>query len=130
MVKSSSTNNPLMILDNAHLLAPDTIRGMVQATPNFSWVLLAQPWPGMPLLEAYFGIETYHLCGWSRETIASVFTDAGSPVTLTDAQRIARLTGRLPLFVIGAAKITAVPTRDARRNEDGIHQPACFVATV
>src|SRR5438105_1752298 len=68
MMKSSSTNNPLMILDNAHLLAPDTIRGMVQATPNFSWVLLAQPWPGMPLLEAYFGIETYHLCGWSRET--------------------------------------------------------------
>jgi hypothetical protein len=106
-IVGKSTYRPTIILDNAHMMSPETVRGMVQATPNFSWVLLAQPWPGIPLLEAYFGVHAHHLSGWSLETIASAFKDAGAPITLTDARRIVRLTGGLPLFVIGAAKTTA-----------------------
>lgn len=96
-----------IVLDNVHRLRPDDFRQITESAPHQRFVGLAQPWPERALLEATLQIEGEVLRGLDEDGIAAFFQEEGVGIGLEDAQRIARLTGALPLFVINAAKLTA-----------------------
>lgn len=96
----------LVVLDNAHRLSGEDLRRLVDTAEGVRFVCLAQPWPGAAEAAVRFDVEVEGLSGWALDTIAAVFREARAPVTLETAQRIAGLTGGLPLFVLSAARLT------------------------
>lgn len=94
-----------VVLDNAHRMSADAVRALSDAAPSLCLLLLGQPWDGQERLEAQFGIRSERLAGWSNDTIAAEFYAAGAPLDIETADRVARLTGRLPLYVQGAALV-------------------------
>lgn len=96
-----------LILDNIHRISSASARSVVEALPDLSFVLLAQPWPGEGELEAMLQIQATHLDGWSIDQVSAVFAEAGSRVSVSEATRILRLTGGIPLYVNAAARLAA-----------------------
>lgn len=96
-----------VVVDNAHRMSADAIKSIVGAAPNLRFLFMAQPWDGQTQLEAQFEIRAERLQGWSRDDIAAEFKNVGCVVTIEDSARVARLTGCLPLYVRGAARLTA-----------------------
>ncbi len=95
-----------VVLDNAHRMSAQAIRSIVEAAPNLHFLLIGQPWEGQAHVEANFSIGAERLGGWSRDDIAAEFRSAGSALSLETATRVARLTGALPLYVRGAARLS------------------------
>ena len=95
--------SPIVVIDNAHRVGVNDLRAIVQAAPNIRFVILAQPWPKQGELESRLSIQAEHLNGWRAETVGRVFADYGCLTDLPTAERLAHLTGGLPLFVSGAA---------------------------
>lgn len=96
-----------VVLDNVHRVSSTSVRSMVEAIPEFSFVLLAQPWPGEAELEAVLQVQAVHLAGWSLDQASAVFGEAGCRVSVPDATRVLRLTGGVPLYVNAAAHLAA-----------------------
>ncbi|MBI5878031.1 MAG: SEC-C domain-containing protein [Chloroflexi bacterium] len=94
-----------LVLDNVHKVPPSGIQSIVQATPNVRYIMLAQPWPGQVELEALLNIQTERLRGWSLDTIAQVFAEAGCLIDPATTARVLRITGGLPLFIQNSAEI-------------------------
>ena len=92
-----------LVIDNVHRMDVDTVRHIVDAIPSCRFVLLAQPWPAAPALEAALDLESEQLPGYSLESIAAAFRLRGGGVDVKTADRLLRLTGGLPLFVRDAA---------------------------
>jgi hypothetical protein len=90
-------------LDNIHRIGATRTSELVSAIPSARWILLAQPSAQIPELRARLGCEEQNLGGLTVEAVAGVFHDTGSPVTVTQAQRLRAITGGLPLFVRDAA---------------------------
>jgi len=105
-----------VIIDNAHRVATDEIRSIVQATPTLNFVLLARPWTGQQEIEALLNIHSEIIEGWETDTIATEFAGNGCIIDPEISSRILRLTGGLPLYVQNAASLTKERYEgDARR---------------
>ena len=102
-----SGGSATIVLDNVHRLRAEDFRQIVESAPHQRFVGLAQPWTEGPLLEATLQIQSETLRGLDEDAIAAIFTSEGSAISYEQAQRVARLTGALPLFVANAAKLTA-----------------------
>ena len=105
--RAETVRRPVLVIDNVHLLHFETIRQVIVAAPDFTWILLGQPWPGQHELEATFQIQAEELHGWPLQAVASEFSKVNSSVNPPTAERIRTLTGGLPLFVRNAALLTS-----------------------
>ncbi|WP_181763695.1 ATP-binding protein [Streptomyces albidus (ex Kaewkla and Franco 2022)] len=99
---------PVVVLDNIHRLAIDDIRTLIDALNAVQLVLLAQPWPDQLTFEAYMSVSAESLPGWSTDTVTAAFVTEGCGLDYPSAERIRRLTGGLPLFVLQAARLTRI----------------------
>lgn len=103
---------PLIVIDNVHEVSVETLQAIVERGSNLSFLCLSQPTQDTAHLAGVLRIETESLNGWSAETVAEVFAEAGCAVSPQSAAHWHKLTGGLPLYVLNAANI-------ARRNYAG-----------
>ena len=96
-----------VVIDNAHGLPPNDLHSIVVRTPNVHFIVLCQPAPGIGQLEALLDVKAAVLSGWDEDTIAAVAADAGCVISYADCERLSRLTGGLPFYVIKAATVAA-----------------------
>ena len=94
-----------VVIDNAHRLTPSDLKPLVEAAPNIRFLMLCQPGPAAEEIAALFGVENETLGGWDEDTIAAAVTGAGCAANFADCERLSRLTGGLPFYVLNAAAI-------------------------
>jgi hypothetical protein len=92
-------------LDNVHRMSAEQLVDILKVMPSVRFVLLAQPWPGKPTIEATFNVESRKLGGWAIREIAEEFSANGCDVSVVQAERVRKITGGLPLYVQSSAKI-------------------------
>ncbi|MFN4277048.1 MAG: hypothetical protein ACK4FJ_12165 [Ferrovibrio sp.] len=97
--------NVCVVIDNIHLLDPQTVRSIIDVAPNIRFLCLGQPWTGSAVLEAVLAVSVEHLKGWSTDDIAAEFRGIGAPASIEETLRVKKLTGGLPLYVTNAAHI-------------------------
>lgn len=98
-----------VVIDNAHRVPVADIEAIVARAPHVRLLLLCQPAADLPLLESALGVRAETLSGWDEDTIAAAAADAGCSADFAAAQRLSRLTGGLPFYVLNAA---AIATRE------------------
>lgn len=94
-----------LVIDNAHRVPPSDLEAIAARAPNLRILLLCQPGLAVTELEAKLGIEAETLNGWDEDTIAAAVHDAGCQADFADCERLSRLTGGLPIYVINAAVV-------------------------
>lgn len=95
-----------VVIDNAHRVPASEIEVIVARAPNLRFLLLAQPGPEATTLEAGLAVRAETLHGWNEDTIAAAIHDAGCQADFNDCERLSRLTGGLPFYVLNAATVT------------------------
>ncbi|WP_447725684.1 YecA family protein [Sphingomonas koreensis] len=101
-----------VVIDNAHRLPAADLKPIVDRAPNVRFVFLCQPGTETQELASLLNVEIETLGGWDEDTIAAAVADAGCAADFADSERLSRLTGGLPFYVLNAAAI-------ARREYDG-----------
>ncbi len=96
-----------VVIDNAHRIPATNIEAIISRAPNLRLLLLCQPSPDVTVLEARLSIQAEALSGWDEDTIAAATHDAGCVANFADCQRLSRLTGGLPFYVLNAASVAA-----------------------
>lgn len=96
-----------VVIDNAHRIPTSDIAAIVSLAPHLRLLLLCQPGPGVTTLEAEFNIQAEALDGWDEDTIAAATHDSGCVADFADCERLSRLTGGLPFYVLNAATVAA-----------------------
>jgi hypothetical protein len=96
-----------VVIDNAHRVPVTDIEAIVARAPHVRFLLLCQPVVDLPLLESALGIRAETLSGWDEDTIAAAAAEAGCSADFAAAQRLSRLTGGLPFYVLNAAAVAA-----------------------
>ena len=81
-------------------------------------LLLGQPGPEVAALEARLAVRAETLHGWDEDTIAAAVHDAGCQADFNACERLSRLTGGLPFYVLNAATV-------ARREYGGSIRAFC-----
>ncbi|WCP11998.1 hypothetical protein sphantq_00395 [Sphingobium sp. AntQ-1] len=107
-----------VVIDNAHRIPATDIQAIVSRAPNLRLLLLCQPGLDVTALEARFAFQAEVLSGWDEDTIAAATHDAGCVANFADCQRLSRLTGGLPFYVLNAATVAA-------RDYDGSIESFC-----
>jgi hypothetical protein len=97
----------IVVLDNAHRLPPPDLLEVIRQGRQLSFLLLCQPGPCVPELEAMLSITSESLRGWSTDTIALEAAAGRCRGDLEACQRILDLTAGNPLYVKNAISITA-----------------------
>lgn len=101
-----------VVIDNAHRLTAADLKPIVDQAQNIRFLLLCQPGAVAQEIAALLGVEHETLGGWDEDTIALVVADAGCVADYADCERLSRLTGGLPYYVLNAATV-------AKREYDG-----------
>lgn len=96
-----------IVVDNVHRLTPTDLKPIVERVPQVRFLLLGQPGAQMGELEALMGIKATTLGGWSEDTIAAAAADAGCRADFGDCDRLSRLTGGLPFYVVNALSVAS-----------------------
>ena len=96
-----------VVLDNVHRLPAADVSAIVQRAPNLRFLLIAQPGTVASEMELLFGITKETLGGWNEDTIAAAIADEGCHADYPACERLSRLTGALPFYVLNAAMIAA-----------------------
>lgn len=96
-----------VVLDNVHTLPADDVRALVARAPNIRFLLVGQSGVTVAELETLLEITTETLGGWNEDTIAAAITDASCHADYPACERLSRLTGALPFYVLNAAMIAA-----------------------
>ncbi|MDZ3831939.1 MAG: SEC-C metal-binding domain-containing protein [Sphingopyxis sp.] len=96
-----------VVIDNCHRVPASDLIAIVKRAPNLRFVLLGQPGPDISALEAGLNIRAETLGGWDEDTIAAAVHDAGCRLDFSDCERLSRITGGLPFYVLNAATIAA-----------------------
>lgn len=96
-----------VVLDNAHCLPASDLRAVIQHTRGLKFTLLCQPGRNVQELEALLAISAEPLRGWAPDTIAQEAAAAGCRGDFAACQRLADLTGGLPLYIQNAMSVTA-----------------------
>jgi len=73
--------------------------------PAVKVVVLAQPSPNEKALAARLGVTPIELSGWSPQVIATHFASVECNIHLPLAERVRKLTGGLPLYVLNTAQL-------------------------
>jgi len=94
-----------IFLDNVHCIPTDFIRQIIQAMPDIHFILIGQPWPEKVKLEAFLGIQSENLAGWSVGTIAEICINHGLNVNYAQSYRLRQLTSGMPLFVLNSIQV-------------------------
>jgi hypothetical protein len=94
-----------VVMDNVHRMESPDLRAIVRSLPHVGWILLAQPWPGSPVIEAEFDVTPEVLSGWSQDTIAEELHAKVCVASPGACERVRSLTGALPLFVRDASRL-------------------------
>jgi hypothetical protein len=119
----SSGQNVIVVLDNVHHAGTAALQQLVLAATGIRFVMLGHPWPGQVELEASLAIKAETLGGWTLDSIAKVFAEAGCPVEVPTGQRILEMTAGIPLYVKNAAQLTAEDySRDAATFVEAVSQ--------
>ncbi len=108
----------VLVIDNVHHAEARTIAAMIATMSRAKWLLIGQPTPNTKELEHLLEVTPEELEGWSTETVGGVFHDMGVPIGWNAADRTLKLAGRLPLFVIGMARLALASSGSV---EDLIH---------
>lgn len=101
-----------VVIDNAHRLTPADLKPIVDQAQNVRFLLLCQPGIVTQEIAALLGVDHETLGGWDEDTIAAVVAEAGCVADYADCERLSRLTGGLPYYVLNAATV-------AKREYDG-----------
>lgn len=96
-----------VVIDNAHRVPASEIEALVARAPNLRFLLLGQPGPEVAALEARLAVPAETLHGWDEDTIAAAVHEAGCQADFNDCERLSRLTGGLPFYVLNAATVAA-----------------------
>lgn len=96
-----------VVIDNAHRVPASDIEAIASRAPNLRLLLLCQPSAEITELEARLNIQAEALSGWDEDTIAAAAHDADCVANFADCQRLSRLTGGLPFYVLNAAAVAA-----------------------
>lgn len=96
-----------VVIDNAHRVPASDIEVIVARAPHLRFLLLAQPGAKVVALEARLAVKAETLHGWDEDTIAAAVHDAGCQADFGDCERLSRLTGGLPFYVLNAASVAA-----------------------
>ncbi|QCJ01192.1 SEC-C domain-containing protein (plasmid) [Agrobacterium larrymoorei] len=96
-----------LVLDNAHRLEPSDIHAVVKPLTAIKFVLLSHPGPQVAELEALVGGAAEPLRGWGIDTVAAASNAGGCVADVAACQRLLRLTGGFPLYVLNAVSIAA-----------------------
>ncbi|PZW40363.1 SEC-C motif-containing protein [Humitalea rosea] len=96
-----------VVIDNAHRVPASDIEAIVARAPHLRFLLLAQPGAEVIAMEARLAVTAETLHGWDEDTIAAALHDAGCQADFGDCQRLSRLTGGLPFYVLNAATVAA-----------------------
>jgi len=96
-----------VVIDNSHRMPAADIEALVARGPNLRFVLLSQPGRHIAELEAGLDVHAETLNGWDEDTIAAAVRDAGCRADFGDCERLSRITGGLPFYVLNAATIAA-----------------------
>lgn len=107
-----------VVIDNAHRLTPADLKPVVDQAQNIRFLLLCQPGAVTQEIAALLGVEHETLGGWDEDTIAAVVADAGCVADYADCERLSRLTGGLPYYVLNATNV-------AKREYDGRIAAVC-----
>lgn len=113
----------IVVLDNVHHAGAVALQQLVSTAAEIRFVMLGQPWPGQAELEASLAIRAQTLAGWTLDSIAKVFAEAGCPVEVPIGQQILEMTAGIPLYVKNAAQLTAEHySRDAATFVEAVSQ--------
>ena len=96
-----------MVIDNAHRLQASDLKLITDRASNIHFLILCQPGAVVEELEALLDVKAISLAGWNEDTIASVVAEKGCFADYRDCERLARLTGGLPLYVESAIEIAS-----------------------
>ncbi|HEX9947835.1 MAG TPA: hypothetical protein VGA98_09875, partial [Allosphingosinicella sp.] len=96
-----------VVIDNAHRVPASEIEVIVARAPHLRFLLLGQPGAEIAALEARLAVRAEALHGWDEDTIAAAVHDAGCQADFGDCERLSRLTGGLPFYVLNAASVAA-----------------------
>lgn len=96
-----------VVIDNAHRVPPTDIEAIVVRAPHLRFLLLGQPGPEVVAMEARLAVTAETLHGWDEDTIAAALHDVGCQADFGDCERLSRLTGGLPFYVLNAATVAA-----------------------
>lgn len=96
-----------VVIDNAHRVPASEIEVIVARAPHLRFLLLGQPGAEIAALEARLAVTAEALHGWDEDTIAAAVHDAGCQADFGDCERLSRLTGGLPFYVLNAASVAA-----------------------
>lgn len=107
-----------VVIDNAHRLAPIDLKPIIDQAQNIRFLLLCQPGAASHEIAALLGVDQETLGGWDEDTIAAAITDAGCVADFADCERLSRLTGGLPYYVLNAATV-------AKREYEGSIAAVC-----
>lgn len=107
-----------VVIDNAHRLAPIDLKAIIDQTQNIRFLLLCQPGAAAQEIAALLGVDQETLGGWDEDTIAAAITEAGCVADFADCERLSRLTGGLPYYVLNAVTV-------AKREYEGSIAAVC-----
>lgn len=108
-----------VVIDNAHRLAPIDLKPIIDQARNIRFLLLCQPGAASQEIAALLGVDQETLGGWDEDTIAAAITEAGCVADFADCERLSRLTGGLPYYVLNAATV-------AKREYEGSITAVCM----
>lgn len=94
-----------VVLDNAHRAPPADVGIAVRSSAALRWVLLSQPTPDRPALEAEIKASPHVLRGWDPDIIAAVLSGEGCEVDPATVSAVQRLTSGYPLYVQNIARL-------------------------
>lgn len=94
-----------VVIDNVHRVPALEIELIVARAPHIRFLLLGHPGAEVTALEARLAVTAETLHGWDEDTIAAVVHDAGCKSDFGDCERLSRLTGGLPFYVLNAATV-------------------------
>lgn len=107
-----------VVIDNAHRLTPADLKPIVEQAQNIRFLLLCQPGAVAQEIAALLGVDHETLGGWDEDTIAAAVAAAECAADYADCERLSRLTGGLPYYVLNATTV-------AKREYDGQIAAVC-----
>lgn len=96
-----------VVIDNAHRLSPADLKPIVEQASHLRFLMLCQPGPATQEIGALLGAPIESLGGWDEDTIAAAVSDAGCAANFADCERLSRLTGGLPFYVLNATGVAS-----------------------
>ena len=96
----------IIVVDNTHRAIPTDLSDIIRATSSISWIFLSQPTPEEKEFADLLQVEEETLNGWSTDTIATLFASEDCRIDPVTAERISRLTGRIPLYILDFLKLS------------------------